>query len=89
MEKIIDVEFIDSIVKDVIKEFPLKIEEYQNGKTGILNMLMGEIKSRTKDKFEPRIANELLMTQLHEAVNLNQLTANNNASRVIVLNKHF
>jgi aspartyl-tRNA(Asn)/glutamyl-tRNA(Gln) amidotransferase subunit B len=69
MEKIVDVKFIDSIVKDVIKEFPLKIEEYQNGKTGIVNMFMGEIKSRTQDKFEPRIANELLMTQLLEIVN--------------------
>lgn len=64
IEKEIDIEFLERIVKDVIKEFPLKIEEYQNGKTGIVNMLMGEIKSRMGDKFEPRIANELLMRKL-------------------------
>ncbi|MBI1770672.1 MAG: hypothetical protein HY015_10195 [Bacteroidetes bacterium] len=69
MERSVHVEFIDSIVKDVIKEFPLKIEEYQNGKTGIVNMFMGEIKSRTQDKFEPLIANELLMTKLNAIVN--------------------
>lgn len=69
LERSVHVEFIDSIVKDVIKEFPLKIEEYQNGKTGIVNMFMGEIKSRTQDKFEPLIANELLMTKLNAIVN--------------------
>lgn len=67
-EKTVDVNFLDNIVKDVVKEFPLKIEEYQNGKTGIVNMLMGEIKSRTGDKFEPRIANELLMQKLPEVI---------------------
>lgn len=64
IEKEIDLEFLDGIVKEVIKEFPLKIEEYQNGKTGIVNMFMGEIKSRARDKFEPRVVNELLMRKL-------------------------
>jgi aspartyl-tRNA(Asn)/glutamyl-tRNA(Gln) amidotransferase subunit B len=66
-----DIEFLDSIAKDVVKEFPLKIEEYQNGKTGIVNMLMGEIKKRTHDKFEPRIANELLMKKLPDVLVVN------------------
>lgn len=64
-----DIDFIERIVKDVIKEFPLKVEEYQNGKTGIINMFMGEIKSRTQDKFDPLIANDLLMTKLRGIVN--------------------
>ena len=71
LEKEIDVEFLDRVVKEVMKEFPLKIEEYQNGKTGIVNMFMGEIKSRTGDKFEPRIANDLLMRKLRETLNVN------------------
>lgn len=69
IEKEIDVEFLDGLAKEVVKEFPLKIEEYQNGKTGIVNMLMGEIKSRAGDKFEPRIANELLMRKLPNIAN--------------------
>jgi len=64
IEREIDLDLIDNTVKEVVKEFPLKIEEYENGKTGIVNMLMGEIKSRTGDKFDPRIANELLMRKL-------------------------
>lgn len=71
LEKEIDREFLDCVVKEVMKEFPLKIEEYQNGKTGIVNMFMGEIKSRTGDKFEPRIANELLMRKLQETLIVN------------------
>lgn len=67
-ERVADTEFLDCVVKEVIKEFPLKIEEYQNGKTGIVNMLMGEIKGRTGDKFEPRVANELLMQKLPEVI---------------------
>jgi aspartyl-tRNA(Asn)/glutamyl-tRNA(Gln) amidotransferase subunit B len=67
-ENAVQIKPLEDIVKDVLKEFPLKIEEYQNGKTGIVNMFMGEIKSRTQDKFEPRIANELLMRKLSEIV---------------------
>lgn len=69
LQKEVDIEFLDHLAKEVIKEFPLKIEEYQNGKTGIVNMLMGEIKSRAGDKFEPRIANELLMRKLSSLSN--------------------
>ncbi|MGC4020429.1 MAG: hypothetical protein QM734_00030 [Cyclobacteriaceae bacterium] len=67
MEKSIDVEFIRGMVNDVVKEFPLKIEQYQNGKMGIINMLMGEIKRRSRDKFDATTANELLMKKLTEA----------------------
>jgi hypothetical protein len=46
----IDMEFINSRERDVIKEFPLKIEEYQNRKNSA-NMFMG-VKSRTQDTFK-------------------------------------
>ncbi len=72
LEKTTDIDFIERIVKDVIKEFPLKVEEYQNGKTGIINMFMGEIKSRTQDKFDPPIANKLLMTKLNAILTVNR-----------------
>ncbi|GHM98609.1 hypothetical protein WSM22_00990 [Cytophagales bacterium WSM2-2] len=59
-----DRNFINGIVEEVVKEFPLKVEQYHNGRTGIVNMLMGEIKSRANDKFDPWVANELLMRKL-------------------------
>lgn len=52
------------IVDQVIKEFPLKVEEYQNGKKGIITMFMGEVMKRTKGKADPKLANELLLKRL-------------------------
>jgi aspartyl-tRNA(Asn)/glutamyl-tRNA(Gln) amidotransferase subunit B len=52
------------IVKEVIKEFPLKVEEYKNGKKGIITMFMGEVMKRTKGKADPKRANELLVENL-------------------------
>jgi aspartyl-tRNA(Asn)/glutamyl-tRNA(Gln) amidotransferase subunit B len=52
------------IVDEVIKEFPLKVEEYQNGKKGIIAMFMGEVMKRSKGKADPKLANELLLKRL-------------------------
>jgi aspartyl-tRNA(Asn)/glutamyl-tRNA(Gln) amidotransferase subunit B len=52
------------IVEEVLKEFPLKVEEYMNGKKGILTMFMGEVMKRSKGKADPKVANELLLKKL-------------------------
>lgn len=52
------------VIKEVIKEFPLKVEEYKNGKKGILAMFMGEVMKRTKGKADPKLANQLLTDEL-------------------------
>lgn len=52
------------IIDEVIKEFPLKVEEYQNGKKGIISMFMGEVMKRSKGKADPKVANELLTQKL-------------------------
>jgi len=52
------------VVEQIIKEFPLKVEEYKKGKTAILTMFMGEVMKRTKGKADPKLANELLMKEL-------------------------
>lgn len=54
------------IIEDVIKEFPLKVEEYKNGKKGILGMFMGEVMKRSKGKADPKVATELLTKKLEE-----------------------
>lgn len=59
-----DVEGLDQIVTEVLKELPLKVEAYQNGKTGIVSMFMGEIMKRTGGKADPRKATELLKEKL-------------------------
>lgn len=52
------------IIEDVIKEFPLKVEEYKSGKKGIVAMFMGEVMKRSKGKADPKVANALLAERL-------------------------
>jgi aspartyl-tRNA(Asn)/glutamyl-tRNA(Gln) amidotransferase subunit B len=54
------------IIDQVIKEFPLKVEEYQSGKKGIISMFMGEVMKRSKGKADPKVANELLTKKLQK-----------------------
>lgn len=55
------------IIEEVIKEFPLKVEEYQKGKKGIISMFMGEVMKRSKGKADPKLANELLTKKLKKS----------------------
>jgi aspartyl-tRNA(Asn)/glutamyl-tRNA(Gln) amidotransferase subunit B len=52
------------IIDEVLKEFPLKVEEYKNGKKGIVGMFMGEVMKRSKGKADPKVANELITKKL-------------------------
>jgi aspartyl-tRNA(Asn)/glutamyl-tRNA(Gln) amidotransferase subunit B len=52
------------IVEEVVKEFPLKVEEFKSGKKGIMQMFMGEVMKRSRGKADPRVANELLLKKL-------------------------
>lgn len=54
------------IVNDIIKEFPLKVEEYKNGKKNLLAMFMGEVMKRSKGKADPKVASALLAKKLEE-----------------------
>jgi aspartyl-tRNA(Asn)/glutamyl-tRNA(Gln) amidotransferase subunit B len=55
---------LQPIIDEVIKEFPLKVEEYQKGKKGIISMFMGEVMKRSKGKADPKVATELLTKKL-------------------------
>jgi len=63
-----DQDFINTIIENVIKEFPLKVEEYQNGKKGIISMFMGEVMKRSNGKVDPKATNEMLVKKLNEIV---------------------
>jgi aspartyl-tRNA(Asn)/glutamyl-tRNA(Gln) amidotransferase subunit B len=64
-----DNKFIEDLVDNVIREFPLKVEEYHNGKRGIVAMFMGEVMKRSSGKANPKAASELLVKKLTELVN--------------------
>lgn len=54
------------IIDEVLREFPLKVEEYKNGKKGILGMFMGEVMKRSKGKADPKVANGLIVKKLEQ-----------------------
>jgi aspartyl-tRNA(Asn)/glutamyl-tRNA(Gln) amidotransferase subunit B len=59
-----NVDTILSVVRDVIHEFPLKVEEYKKGKKTIVTMFMGEVMKRSKGKADPKVATELIVREL-------------------------
>lgn len=62
--KVRDEGMLESVVDEVIREFPLKVEEYHKGKKGIVAMFMGEVMKRTSGKADPVKANELITRKL-------------------------
>lgn len=54
------------IIDQILKEFPLKVEEYKSGKKGIVGMFMGELMKRSKGKADPKVANALITKKLKE-----------------------
>jgi aspartyl-tRNA(Asn)/glutamyl-tRNA(Gln) amidotransferase subunit B len=57
---------IGVIIDQVIREFPLKVEEFKHGKKGIVGMFMGEVMKRSNGKADPKIANDLITKKLKE-----------------------
>lgn len=64
---------LQPIVDDIIREFPLKVEQYLNGKKGIIAMFMGELMKRSKGKADPRVATELITKRLAELKSDNKI----------------
>ncbi len=61
-----DIGSVQPVVEQIIREFPLKVEEYKKGKKAILTMFMGEVMKRTKGKADPKLATELILKKLTE-----------------------
>jgi len=55
---------LESVIEDIIREFPLKVEEYKKGKKAIVGMFMGEAMKRLKGKADPKAANETIVSKL-------------------------
>ncbi|MCZ8355888.1 MAG: Asp-tRNA(Asn)/Glu-tRNA(Gln) amidotransferase subunit GatB [Cyclobacteriaceae bacterium] len=59
-----NVDALTPVIDEVIKIYPLKVEEYKQGKKGIVDMFMGEVMKRTKGKADPKKANQLIIEKL-------------------------
>ncbi len=60
-----DEDAISAIVDEVIASNPAKVEEYKNGKKGLLGMFMGQVMKKSKGKADPKLASKLLEEKLN------------------------
>ncbi len=56
---------LQPVVEAVLAAFPEKVQEYKNGKKGLLGMFMGEVKKATQGKADPKVTSALLEKALN------------------------
>ncbi len=61
-----DEDAIMVFVEEALAAYPEKVEEYRNGKKGVIGLFMGEVMKRSKGKADPRKANALLREKLEK-----------------------
>jgi aspartyl-tRNA(Asn)/glutamyl-tRNA(Gln) amidotransferase subunit B len=55
---------IETLIAEVLSRFPEKVQEYKNGKTGLLGLFVGEVMKASKGKADPRKTNEQVRKML-------------------------
>lgn len=53
-------------IRQAIKKYPDKVQEYKNGKKGLIGLFMGEVMKLSKGKADPKLANALLKNILEK-----------------------
>lgn len=59
-----DDDFLDGLVDQVLASYPDKVEEYKNGKKGLLGLFMGEVMKNSGGKADPKLTSEKLRKKL-------------------------
>ncbi len=59
-----DSDAIEEFINFAIGKYPDKVEEYKNGKKGLLGLFMGEVMKVSKGKADPKLASKLLKDKL-------------------------
>jgi len=67
--QISDDSFILNIINEVVAENPKSISDYISGKEAAVGFLVGQIMKKTRGKANPRIVNEMLITELAKLKN--------------------
>ena len=52
------------LIAEVLAKYPEKVQEYKNGKTGLLGLFVGEVMKASKGKADPRKTNEQVRKML-------------------------
>lgn len=64
MKQISDIDELNKIVDNIIKNNYKSVEEYQNGKDKLLVFFVGQVMKETKGKGNPKVINEILKEKL-------------------------
>lgn len=59
-----DDSFIMDLVSQALEAYPMKVEEYKQGKKGLLGLFMGEVMKRSGGKADPKLATQKLKEAL-------------------------
>jgi len=51
-------------VKEILARYPEKVEEYKNGKKGVIGLFMGDLMKMTQGKADPKVATQIFIQQL-------------------------
>jgi aspartyl-tRNA(Asn)/glutamyl-tRNA(Gln) amidotransferase subunit B len=61
-----DSDALSDFVKQALAKYPEKVEEYKNGKKGLLGLFMGEVMKLSQGKADPKVASQLVQQALEE-----------------------
>jgi aspartyl-tRNA(Asn)/glutamyl-tRNA(Gln) amidotransferase subunit B len=61
-----DSDALGDYIKLAIAKYPEKAKDYKEGKKGLIGLFMGEVMKLSKGQADPKIANQLLRTQLEK-----------------------
>ncbi len=59
-----DAGLIDDFITQVLNSMPEKVEEYKNGKKGLMGLFVGEVMKISKGKADPKLTSKLLNEKL-------------------------
>ena len=51
-------------IDQAMEKYPEKVQEYKNGKKGLIGLFMGEVMKLSKGKADPKVCNQLLRNKL-------------------------
>jgi len=60
----LDKEKMTELIKEVIKEQPKAVEDFQKGKTQVVGFLIGQVQKKAKGKADPKLAAQLIIQEL-------------------------
>ena len=62
-----DTNLIEDLIREVLSNYPEKVQEYKNGKVGLIGLFVGEVMKKSQGKADPKSTNELVRKILDEA----------------------